>query len=364
MSIRVNPWRKLSRICLFARIAHSPNRVRPIIAYQQRSIRGLGHPYRTPPYIAIRQHKSSQEIFILPRGISRLMQGNRESLHIPRAHPCSTIHVRTQKYRPGTPPGTCRPIKRNLERSIVRLQQHIRHNRLIFQLRMLSLVPRILVRPHVPPRPAIKSAFLHMRDVIRTRLSPNASRSFTEHHNSPVFGLTSIPPPAFRIPTHTLLQLAIHRIEPRISARSSLLGCVSGSSTFDPEPTATNIFFAVGREFNRLACQCPPGGKSAMMLRLCRSPSDRHCDTETAPIRFLPNINPLRHLGPGDRTRCHKGASAAAAKIAVCSGLPSAVIPRNTRIRPGSISARKTSPFGAVRTSRGLSSPDWYNIPP
>src|SRR5947207_11995422 len=74
--IHVNPWRKLSRICLFARIAHPPTRVRPIIAYQQRSVRGLGHPHRTPPYIAIWQHESSQEIFILPRGMSRLMQGN------------------------------------------------------------------------------------------------------------------------------------------------------------------------------------------------------------------------------------------------------------------------------------------------
>src|ERR1700720_2415083 len=31
---------------------------------------------------------------------------------------------------------------------------------------MFTLMPRILVSPYVPPRPAIESTFLHMRDVI------------------------------------------------------------------------------------------------------------------------------------------------------------------------------------------------------
>ena len=44
-----------------------------------------------------------------------------------------------------------------------------------------------------------------------------------------------------------------------------------------------------------------------------------------------------------------------------CSGLPSLVIPRNTRMRPDSPSATKMSPFGAVRNVRGLSSPAAYN---
>ena len=48
------------------------------------------------------------------------------------------------------------------------------------------------------------------------------------------------------------------------------------------------------------------------------------------------------------------------AKISDCSGLPSAVIPRKTRMLPGSLSATKKSPFGAVRIRRGLSSPVAY----
>src|ERR1700739_4449173 len=36
-------------------------------------------------------------------------------------------------------------------------------------------------------------------------------------------------------------------------------------------------------------------------------------------------------------------------------------MPRNTRIRPAELSARNMSPFGAVRSNRGLSSPPAYN---
>src|SRR5579862_9949842 len=60
-----------------------------------------------------------------------------------------------------------RLVERDLQRGIMRLQQHIRHNRFILQLRMLPCMSRILMTPDVPPWPAIKSALLHMRDVIR-----------------------------------------------------------------------------------------------------------------------------------------------------------------------------------------------------
>ena len=44
------------------------------------------------------------------------------------------------------------------------------------------------------------------------------------------------------------------------------------------------------------------------------------------------------------------------ANVSVFAAFPSLVIPRKTKMRPGSLSARKMSPFGAVRISRGLSS--------
>ena len=51
-------------------------------------------------------------------------------------------------------------VEREFQRRVVRLQQHIRNDHFIFQLRMLALMPRILMPAHVPPRPAVESAFL------------------------------------------------------------------------------------------------------------------------------------------------------------------------------------------------------------
>src|SRR5579872_2794733 len=49
------------------------------------------------------------------------------------------------------------------------------------------------------------------------------------------------------------------------------------------------------------------------------------------------------------------------AKTDICSGFPSLLMPRNTRISPAPLSARKMSPFGAVLSNRGLFSPAAYN---
>src|SRR5262249_48942216 len=56
-----------------------------------------------------------------------------------------------------------------------------------------------------------------------------------------------------------------------------------------------------------------------------------------------------------------KGAFRPVAKIEVLWALPSSVIPRNTLIWPGRLSARNRSPLGAVRMSLGLSSPEAYS---
>src|ERR1700686_2902587 len=55
-----------------------------------------------------------------------------------------------------------------------------------------------------------------------------------------------------------------------------------------------------------------------------------------------------------------KGRARPVAKTLVSFGLPSVVIPRNTLIFPLLLSARKKSPLGDVRISRGLSSPVAY----
>ena len=64
------------------------------------------------------------------------------------------------------------------------------------------------------------------------------------------------------------------------------------------------------------------------------------------------DIDPLR-LGPRRIEAMPNGRFKPVANVADCFGLPSAVIPRNTRISPSLLSATKKSPFGAVRISRG-----------
>src|SRR6266852_8272948 len=61
-------------------------------------------------------------------------------------------------------------IEGEFQRSMVRMEDYIRRDDFVFQFRMLTRVPRILMTAHVPPGPAIESAFLHMRDVVRNKI--------------------------------------------------------------------------------------------------------------------------------------------------------------------------------------------------
>src|ERR1035441_9869483 len=65
-------------------------------------------------------------------------------------------------------------IKRHLERGIVRLQQHVGNYGFICQLRMLTLMARVLMAAAVPPWPAIETAFVNMRDVIGDKVVTQA----------------------------------------------------------------------------------------------------------------------------------------------------------------------------------------------
>src|SRR5579864_4507692 len=69
----------------------------------------------------------------------------------------------------------------------------------------------------------------------------------------------------------------------RIFARCSSAECVSGSSTFDPDPTATNMRFPSCENTTSLVQWPPPGGRLGTM-------------TSAAPLAFK---SPLRY---GSRT--------------------------------------------------------------
>src|SRR5882762_6669042 len=77
-------------------------------------------------------------------------------------------------------------IKRHLQRRIVRMQEHIWNDDFAVQVGTFARVSRVLVSACVPPWPPVKSAVLHVGDVIRNQVVASASRSLTEHHSSPV----------------------------------------------------------------------------------------------------------------------------------------------------------------------------------
>src|SRR5258707_5624852 len=65
-------------------------------------------------------------------------------------------------------------IKSELQGSVVRLQQYVGRDFLILQFRMLPLMTGVLMAADVPPRPAVKTAFLHVGDVIRNKVVAEA----------------------------------------------------------------------------------------------------------------------------------------------------------------------------------------------
>src|SRR5580704_4033080 len=57
-------------------------------------------------------------------------------------------------------------VKSEFQRRVVRVEDYVWRNDFVSQLGMLARVARILVATHVPPRPAVETAVLHMGDVI------------------------------------------------------------------------------------------------------------------------------------------------------------------------------------------------------
>src|SRR6266478_2294643 len=50
------------------------------------------------------------------------------------------------------------------------MQNHIWRDDFVFQFRVLARVSRVLVAAHVPPRPAVETAFLNVSDVVRNEI--------------------------------------------------------------------------------------------------------------------------------------------------------------------------------------------------
>src|SRR5579859_4266295 len=68
-------------------------------------------------------------------------------------------------------------IEGQLERSVVGLEENVGDDCLVFQFRMLAVVPRILMAADVPPGPAIEASFLDMSNVIGDEIVAQAVAS-------------------------------------------------------------------------------------------------------------------------------------------------------------------------------------------
>src|SRR5208282_2454153 len=117
---------------LFSAVTHSPDRVRSVVANQQGTIRSHCHSYRTPPDVAIGQHKAREEILIVTASVAGLVERHANHL-VPYAHRFVPGAVLGGENVPLVLSGELLAfIKSKLERGIMRLQEHIRHDDFIF----------------------------------------------------------------------------------------------------------------------------------------------------------------------------------------------------------------------------------------
>src|SRR5262249_58633820 len=151
-------------------IADPPNRVRAIVAHQERPVFGHRNANGSSPNLSCLSDEAREEILVFASCSTLLMQWNSPHfiagthLFVPRAM-LGRKDVTTKFSRKLLP-----FIERELERGIVRFEQHVRGQQPGPKLWMLILVARINVSTHVIPGPAIKAAVLHVCDVVRRQV--------------------------------------------------------------------------------------------------------------------------------------------------------------------------------------------------
>src|SRR5580704_13887614 len=83
-------------IKLLARIAYPPDRVRAVVAHQQRSIGRDRDTHGTSPNLAVGRYEPGQKVFVLSRGMTGLMQRHADHF-IPGARRLVPRSVRGRK---------------------------------------------------------------------------------------------------------------------------------------------------------------------------------------------------------------------------------------------------------------------------
>src|ERR1700687_6106299 len=124
----------------------------------------------TTTHATVGQHESGRAGMIFAACTPRLMQRNANHFIAP---PCSLVPrsmLRSKNVSVILIGKLIALIERDFKRRIVGLQQYVGNDRLILQFGMLSLLSRILMRPHVPPRPPVETTLLDMRNVVGNKV--------------------------------------------------------------------------------------------------------------------------------------------------------------------------------------------------
>ncbi len=106
----------------------------------------------------------------------------------------------------------------------------------------------------------------------------------------------------------------------------------------------------------RRACDGRRPADAERWFRRRRAPRDRHCGRGSGRRHRCRRHRPIADRVRADRTRCRTDRSARKRTPRVAPLRRRSA--RNTRMRPASLSATNTSPFGAVRMMRGPDKPE------
>ncbi len=94
---------ELRSIALLAHVADPPDRVRAIVAHQQRTVGSNRHANWPSPHLPVGQHEAGQEVLVLSGRFAASGAAERESLHSQREGRDSRSHAAPRRCRPGTP---------------------------------------------------------------------------------------------------------------------------------------------------------------------------------------------------------------------------------------------------------------------
>src|SRR6202044_1015194 len=136
-------------------VTNAPDGVRSVVGDQQRSVLSHGDADRPSPDVPVVEHKAGQEILVLTARPVCLVHRHADHFISTAYGSIPRTMLRGENVASIFRRELSAFIKRHRELSIVRLQKHVGNNCLVFQLRMLAFVRRVLMSNDGPPGQAI-----------------------------------------------------------------------------------------------------------------------------------------------------------------------------------------------------------------